>query len=505
MLTEAQVQREIETGLSAVCAWCLHYWEAKGRAKGTPFACGVGGCGGPSQGRAFPRYTGPRPNKAAHCFICLEEHEKIWTADGYKQIGDVVVGDQILQLNGRMSEVAEKDRREGALLGIQLKSFRHDPLRVTPEHVCTIVRQDDAFKYLPFLTLETRRSRHCFNGRLYGRPRSARYKDKVRISEVKASDVRTGDYFLYPVIGDQDRMVTSLSAPHIIYESVKGPKGGHVHELPVSERLAYLYGLYIAEGSTGRGFVKWTYNINEKDTLAADTVSILMDEFGFRTTMTMYEDRSVCEITCSKTDLAKQLEYWFGKGAASKKVPAQAFFWPANIQDRMIQGWLDGDAGKTISQDLAYGMFGLFVQAGRLPSLGREDAHVDDKGVSHRESWFVYGCKRQYSKIFYEPIGGVNYLWLAVKSVSTLCEGGHGVVDIRTRGDNTFVTKMGAVHNCGTAADMAVEFHRAAGGMIGCCKSHESALKLMLSRTGKPVVVNERLVPVMQTKAEVDA
>jgi hypothetical protein len=70
MLTEAQVQREIDTGLSAVCAWCLHYWEAKGRAHGAPFACGAGGCGGPSQGRAFPRYSGPRPHKASYCFIC---------------------------------------------------------------------------------------------------------------------------------------------------------------------------------------------------------------------------------------------------------------------------------------------------------------------------------------------------------------------------------------------------------------------------------------------------
>lgn len=279
-----------------------------------------------------------------------------------------------------------------------------------------------------------------------------------------------------------------------------------MHELPVSERLAYMYGLYIAEGSTGRGFVKWTYNINERDTLAAATVSILAEELGFKSSSILYEDHSVCEITCSKTDLAKQLEYWFGKGAEFKKVPAQAFFWPKNIQNQLIQGWMDGDAGGTISQDLAYGMFGLFVQAGRLPSLGRIDAHVDDQGVNHRESWIMHGCKRQYSRIFYEPIGGVNYLWLAVKSVSQLCEGGHGVVDIRTRGDNTFVTKMGAVHNCAAEADMAVEIHGAAGGMIGCCKRHESALKIMLSRTGKPVVVNERLVPVMQTpNPETDA
>lgn len=73
MLTEAMVQKEIDTGLSAVCAWCTRYWEARGRAHGTAFACGVGGCGGPGQGRAFPKYAGPRPNKASYCFICGRE------------------------------------------------------------------------------------------------------------------------------------------------------------------------------------------------------------------------------------------------------------------------------------------------------------------------------------------------------------------------------------------------------------------------------------------------
>jgi len=69
-LTEALAQREIETGLSAVCAWCTHYWEAREQAAGRPCACAVADCGGPAAGRAFPRYRGPRPHLATYCFIC---------------------------------------------------------------------------------------------------------------------------------------------------------------------------------------------------------------------------------------------------------------------------------------------------------------------------------------------------------------------------------------------------------------------------------------------------
>ncbi len=73
MLNEFKVKREIkETGLSAVCAWCERYWEAKSRTNGVAFQCGVKGCGGPGMGKAFPMYKGPRMNKAAYCFVCGE-------------------------------------------------------------------------------------------------------------------------------------------------------------------------------------------------------------------------------------------------------------------------------------------------------------------------------------------------------------------------------------------------------------------------------------------------
>jgi hypothetical protein len=74
MLNEFKVQREIkDTGLSAVCAWCERYWEAKARTEGRAFQCGVQGCCGPGKGGAFAQYKGPRPNKASYCFICSAE------------------------------------------------------------------------------------------------------------------------------------------------------------------------------------------------------------------------------------------------------------------------------------------------------------------------------------------------------------------------------------------------------------------------------------------------
>jgi hypothetical protein len=115
MLTEAMVQREIDTGLSAVCAWCLHYWEARGRAKGTPFACGAGGCGGPSQGRAFPRYNGPRPNKASYCFICGRDADmavEFHAPDAGGMVGCCAAHERMLKmvLANRRAQLVVKER-----------------------------------------------------------------------------------------------------------------------------------------------------------------------------------------------------------------------------------------------------------------------------------------------------------------------------------------------------------------------------------------------------------
>jgi hypothetical protein len=48
---------------------------------------------------------------------------------------------------------------------------------------------------------------------------------------------------------------------------------------------------------------------------------------------------------------------------------------------------------------------------------------------------------------------------------------------------------------CGQDADLSVEF--SGRGHVGCCAIHEVQLRKMLSRSGHPVVVRERIVPVV--------
>jgi hypothetical protein len=68
-----EVQAAMKSGLSAVCATCTKYWEA--RERGVPgFKClATDGCGSPIAGDDFHEYVGPLSAGGAmekFCFVC---------------------------------------------------------------------------------------------------------------------------------------------------------------------------------------------------------------------------------------------------------------------------------------------------------------------------------------------------------------------------------------------------------------------------------------------------
>jgi hypothetical protein len=85
VITREDAEREMQTGLCAVCAWCEHWHDAKAKRNPTQqVACGKD-CGGPSSLRAFPLYKGPYSgNLGKICFVCGEDAEaSVQIEDGF--------------------------------------------------------------------------------------------------------------------------------------------------------------------------------------------------------------------------------------------------------------------------------------------------------------------------------------------------------------------------------------------------------------------------------------
>ena len=384
------------------------------------------------------------------CFGCLDAQELIWTRDGLKAIGEVTPGEWVWDGKGNWSAVAAVQAKTKPLLELRTGAFRRDPLRLSPDHRCLFVPETEALRALPFLHRVTGRGTKFKSS-------YRRYKSKaIALHEARADELKPGDFWLFPVIDAAARCVAPLRAPDCIKPHTSGPRVNRLTQLPVSAEAAFVYGLYLAEGSTNPRSVRWTFHHDEKD-LALEIARVLKAQFDLPAAHFLYPQHTTREVICSKTDLARLFERWFGKGAAGKRLPAEALNWPVEIQKALLAGYMCGDGGKkglapTVSRELAYGLFALAIQCGLNASLSRQNAFVDPKNQAHREYWLFNLKSREGLNGFFHPLGEVNYYWSRISHI----EAGAAqapVVDISVPGPDSFVTKLGATHNCGKSGD----------------------------------------------------
>ena len=406
----------------------------------------------PFHGEKTPSFS-VNPSKGFYkCFGCLEENELIWTDKGLKPIGEVCFCDKVIDLNGELKSIINIIHKTSEqLLGISTAMFRFDPLWLTPDHTCLFVRREDAIADLPYLSNTAERLK--FRADSKKARRSAKYRNILKLTEGDAEEMKVGDYMAFPVIPDNVRKNLPLRTNDVIHPKKNLVNGYRIEELIVNEKTARLYGLWLAEGSVGRGFVRWTFSANEQ-TYAEEIVEILKSEFNLNASIYHYDaHKNICEVNCSKTDLAKQLVYWFGKGAANKKIPAESLFWTTDVQKEFLKGYRDGDANKiglsrSVSRELSYGLFALAIQTEENISLLRSNKYVDKNGQSHRESWTQYPRMRESLRGFYEIISGTKYYLTQISNIQLKKEPGK-VVDISVDETSSFTTKLGTVHNCG--------------------------------------------------------
>jgi len=398
-----------------------------------------------------PSFNVSRDKGFYKCFGCLDEEELIWVRDGLKRIGDVLPGDEVLDQHGDWRPIVAFERKHAPVLAVKTAGFRRDPLHLTSDHTCVFVRAADARAALPYLYLCSQRGT---------RFKSAyrRYKSKEPVlTEAAAEQLSVGDFVLFPVVAEAGRLAEPLSAPQAIAPYKIGKRVQRIEKLPVDSESAFVYGLYLAEGSTNVRSLRWTFHVDEKD-LALEVARVLRTHFDLTSTHYQILTKNIHEVICCKSDLARQFEHWFGKGCASKRIPSEALSWPREIQRALLVGYRCGDGNrrgdtKTVSRQLAYGLYALAIQCGLHPALSYYPAYVSAKGQSHREHWALSNRTRDGLAGFYQEINGTLFYWSQVTSIVAQTEV-RPVVDITVAESHSFTTKMGVVHNCGKSGDV---------------------------------------------------
>lgn len=415
----------------------------------------TGLCPYPDHNEKTPSFSVTPDRGFYHCFGCLEANERIWTSRGLIPIGAAEIGDEVIGLDGHRETITDKWFRSGTTLRIRTGAAR-EGIELTPDHTCVFVEKHEAMRAISGLHRR---------GKDDDLPRfSSRLRNRVSDAALTfghASEVRPGDFWLYPIVPEGDRADTALPGRHIIRSYTSGPRNERTTELPVNPATAWLYGVWLAEGSLYRGAVKWSFGAHESQTIAPKVSRVLKEQFNKPSTIFVRKHKNNCEVTCSSTDLSALFGHWFGSGCANKRVPVNALNWTPECQKALIQGYVDGDGhtkdgtttASTVSEELAYGIFALCIQTRKPCSVNSTPARVGGDGVQRRKTYSLIMPIKESVKGFFAPLNGTTYYWSSVQNVQTCREQPTTVVDITTTGSHIFLTKMGATHNCQRGGD----------------------------------------------------
>jgi len=422
------------------------------RRQGTRF---VGLCPYPDHSEKTPSFSVTPDRGFYYCFGCLEANERIWTSRGLIPIAAAEIGDEVIGLDGCRETITDKWFKSGTTLRIKTGATK-EGIELTPDHWCVFLEKGEALRAISEV-----HPRHSGGDRARF-SRKLRKKDlDMRLSVEHASVIREGDFWLYPVVPDEDRDNSLLAGEHVIKPYTKGPRTRRITKLHVNIATAWLYGVWLAEGSLYRGGVRWSFGAHEAEGLAKRVMLILEKEFGRSSTEIVRPDKNICEVTCSSTDLSALFGHWFGRGCANKRLPVEALNWTAECQAALIEGYLDGDGRtsngvtsvSTVSEELAYGVFALCIQARKVCSLSTTPARTGKDGIRRRKTYYVNILSKESLRGFFAEINGTSYFLSAVQEIDAAQEEATTVVDITTTGSHTFLTKMGITHNCQRGGD----------------------------------------------------
>lgn len=359
----------------------------------------------------------------AQLAACFPAGTMISTRNGPKPIEEIVVGDLVLTHRGRYRRVTETMQREGALL--RLKIDKLPEMRVTEEHpFFTDQGWIDAVDLTPgqhFVQIGISAERA-------GQPHS-----------IDIAGVLVGDF---------------IHQPTVDYKLRSGPVSRHVLPvragIEVDEDVAWLLGMYLAEGSITDGRdIRFTLSTDEQE--YADRIcSILHNRFGLtnaKCTATYHEARgsSWLSVRTNTKLLALWLQASFGSGFDHKRVPHWMMIADEQVQAAFLQGVADGDGTPinaqqvrvTLSNEvLVRQLFEIATRLGYYPTLA--PAYLPPN--ANVQPWSVaFGPTHN--------VGMVRGGFYRVRAVDPTDEF-TTVYNFEVEEDHTYVANQVVVHNC---------------------------------------------------------
>jgi ribonucleoside-diphosphate reductase alpha chain len=353
---------------------------------------------------------------------CFPAGTMISTINGPKPIEEISEGDLVLTHRGRYRRVTETMRREGYLY--RLKIDKLPEMRVTGEH--------------PFFTDQ-------------GWIDAADLEPKRHFVQIGCSAERADEPIAIDIAGVQAG--DFIYQPNVDRKMRSGPISRHVSPVragvQVDEEIAWLLGMYIAEGSITDGRdIRFTLSADEQ--AYADRIcAILQDRLGLTATKTVTNHEARGSSWLSVRVNSKLFALWmqnnFASGFNHKRVPQWMMATDERIQAAFLKGVADGDGTPinaqqiriTLSNEiLVRQLFEIATRLGYYPALRPEhmppNASVRPWSVSFGPTYNA---------------GMVRGGFYRVREIE-LTEEFATVYNFEVEEDHTYVANQVVVHNC---------------------------------------------------------
>lgn len=394
---------------------------------------------------------------------CFPPGTRIRMADGSnKPIEEIRLFDRVLTAErniGTVTHLFGRQHDEG-LLQIKLAG-RSDGLKLTAEHPVLIRDGGPGAQN---------------KGTVWNPKSVPRY--------VKAKDIRKGMFVALPRYMATGSRVLQTE-PHLMhrqrhyatresYGKFKIGVGGEIgnQELMVQLKIRVpdvidldaaagrIFGLFLAEGSTNRGAVTWSFNIKEKDTLVKELVELLRDAWGAEARVQVRKGNNTCKVHLQGVQWARLFESLCSchGGAKNKRVHSDLLGAGQEFLEALLFGWLDGDGcygkekdelwdGVTISRDLALTMYDIAQALGFNPRIQKCYPKVSH-GVKFRQPRYDVKFEAEPTvedRRFFRRED--KHVWRRVRDIEAVEYSGR-VYNFEVSGDNSYVADGFGVHNC---------------------------------------------------------
>jgi ribonucleoside-diphosphate reductase alpha chain len=403
-------------------------------------------------------------------YNCMPPEQEILTANGYKPIADVRVGDMVVTHRNRLRPVRHKMERETeeTLYIIRPKKIAYDDLRVTGDHKVYAIRAEWVNKH--------------------------KSRDGLRLAQqpdwIPAKELNPGDYVSVAFNGEecppetielQDYLPGYEQQDGKLFKATTRGDHGYVEDwgthvsinahVQIDAELCYVFGRWLGDGCithrTGTDIpsgIKIVFGLDEKAE-AEELARLIEAKFGIAAALKLSSTERWYDLWVNSMLIGQFFKAFLGAYSYSKRIPDALLHLPNELTLELLRGLFSADGyisdnklGIVLSnRELCVQVHQLLLRLGYLFSI-RENTHRLGRVPAYRVQATSNECAPLFEHFFgavapmsetdtkhYFEYDGLK--WLRIDEIAV--EDYSGIVmDIEVEEDHSFVSAGVVVSNC---------------------------------------------------------